>query len=116
MANQDFITRGTFKKLSLKKKEEERDVNKWSELPVDGTVFKIVNSEKKQGKFGDCYILTVIDKAGETSKVWAPKSLQKEIEEESSKIKPRSIYFCSLGQIKSQNGHLRNEYESCYYK
>ena len=77
--------------------------------------FLVISSEKKQGQFGDCYILTVIDKAGQTTKVWAPKLLQKEIEEESRKDNSRSIYFASLGQIKNQSGNLRNDYDICFY-
>ena len=113
---EDFISRSTFKKLCIIKKEQERDVKAWSEMPVDGTIYKIIESKKVQGKFGECHILTIIDKLGEENKVWAPKKLQKEIEVEAEKPKPRSIYFCSLGQNKKQDGsgHLKNEYESCY--
>ena len=113
---EDFISRGTFKKLCLLKKEQERDVKTWSEIPVDGTIYKIVESKKVQGKFGECHILTITDKLGEHHKIWAPKKLQKEIEVEAEKPKPRSIYFCSLGQNKKQDGsgYLKNEYESCF--
>ena len=100
------------------KKEEERDVYRWAELSVDvdGVVYKIINSRKFLGKFGDCHILTIRNKIGEESKVCAPKYLQREFEVEAEKPKPRSIYFCSLGQNKKQDGsgHLKNEYESCY--
>ena len=112
--DQGFISRSTFKRLCLQRKEDERDVKGWTELPVDGTVYKIVSSEKKQGKFGDCYILTVTTKTGEENKVWAPKNLQKDFETESVKSKPRDIFFCSLGQIKKPDGHLKNEYDCCY--
>lgn len=113
-SDQSFISRNTFKRLCLQKKEDERDVKSWTELPVDGTVYKIISSEKKQGKFGDCYILTVKNKVGEETKVWAPKNLQKMFEKESEKSKPRDIFFCSLGQIKKSDGHLKNEYDCCY--
>ena len=113
-SDQDFISRSTFKKLCLQRKEDERDVKSWTELPVDGTVYKIISSEKKQGKFGDCYILTVKTKVGEETKVWAPKSLQKMFEKESEKSKPRDIFFCSLGQTKKSDGHSKNEYDCCY--
>jgi hypothetical protein len=114
--NESFISKGAFKKLCQQHKEEKRDVKRWIELPTDGTVYKIISSEKKQGKFGDCYILTIKDKSGEESKVWAPRGLQKEAEEEAQKSKPRDIYFCSLGQNKKQDGsgHIKNEYDSCY--
>ena len=113
---ESFISKGTFKRLCLKKKEEDRDVYRWAELPVDGEVYKIVDSRKVRGKFGDCHILTIVNKAGEESKVWAPKGLQREIETEAIKTNPRSIYFCTLGQNKKEDGsgHLKNEYESCY--
>jgi len=112
---EEFISRSAFKKLCVQKKQEERDVKRWVELPADGTIYKIVNSKKVQGKFGDCYILTIRNKLCEESKVWGPKRLQKEIEEEAQKKKPRSIYFCSLGQNKKQDGSgfLINEYDSC---
>ena len=113
-SDQGFISRNTFKRLCLQRKEDERDVKSWTELPVDGTVYKIISSEKKQGKFGDCYILTVKTKVGEETKVWAPKNLQKMFEKESEKSKPRDIFFCSLGQIKKSDGHLKNEYDRCY--
>ena len=113
-SDQSFISRNTFKRLCLQKKEDERDVKSWTELPVDGTVYKIISSEKKQGKFGDCYILTVKNKVGEETKVWAPKNLQKMFEKESEKSNPRDIFFCSLGQIKKSDGHLKNEYDCCY--
>ena len=111
-----FISRSTFKNLSLLKIEQERDVKTWIEIPVDGTIYKILKSKKVQGKFGECHILTITDKLGEHHKIWAPKKLQKEIEVEAGKPKPRSIYFYSLGQNKKQDGsgYLKNEYESCY--
>ena len=113
-SNQEFISRSTFKKLSLQRKEEERDITSWTELPIDGTVYKIIESKKLKGPFGECCILTITNKFGKESKVWAPKKLIKEIDTEAQKPKPRSIYFCSLGQNKKQDGFLRNEYESCY--
>ena len=92
-SNQDFVSRNTFKRLCIQKKEEERDIKNWSELPIDGTIYKIIESTKIQGKFGDCNILTIRTKTGEESKVWAPRKLQKEFEEESQKFKPRDIFF-----------------------
>ena len=114
--HQEFISRGTFKKLCLQKKEEERDIKSWIELPTDGTIYKIIDSKQIKGKYGDCLLLTIKNKLGEESKVWAPKKLQKEVGEEVKKSKPRTIYFCSLGQNKKPDGsgHLINEYESCY--
>ena len=119
MANnghQEFISRVTFKKLCLQKQEEERDIKTWSELSTDGTVYKIIGSKHINGKYGDCLLLNIKTKLGGESKVWAPKKLQKEVGEEAKKSKPRTIYFCSLGQNKKQDGsgHLINEYESCY--
>ena len=38
-------------------------------LPVEGTVYTSINIEKKQGKFGYCYILTIKHKVGEESEV-----------------------------------------------
>ena len=116
MASGGFISKTTFKRLSIQKKEEERDVKNWTELPTDGTLYKIIGIDKKLGKFGDCFILTIRDKNGEETKVWSPKGLQREFAEESTKLQPRTIYFCSLGQFKKQDGsgHRRNEYESCY--
>ena len=115
-SHEEFISRSTFKKLCLQKKEEERDIKRWVELPTDGTVYKIINCKKIQGKFGDCYILSIKNKIGEESKVWAPKKLQKEFNEEANKSIPRSLYFVSLGQTRKQDGsgYLINEYESCY--
>ena len=115
-SHEEFISRSTFKKLCLQKKEEERDIKRWVELPTDGTVYKIINCKKIQGKFGHCYILSIKNKIGEESKVWAPKKLQKEFNEEANKSIPRSLYFVSLGQTRKQDGsgYLINEYESCY--
>ena len=113
---ESFISKGTFKRLHLKKKEEERDVYSWKELPVDGTVYKIIDSKKVHSKYGDCLIITFVNKAGEENKVWAAKGLQREVLAEAQKPNPRTIYFCSLGQNKKDDGsgHLKNEYESCY--
>ena len=123
-SHEEFISRSTFKKLCLQKKEEERDIKSWVELQMnyrlgwitDGTVYKIINCKKIQGKFGDCYIHSIKNKIWEESKVWAPKKLQKEFNEEANKSIPRSLYFVSLGQTKKQDGsgYLINEYESCY--
>ena len=113
-STQEFISRNTFKKLSLQYKEENRDTKKWIELPTDGTIFKIINIDKINGPHGESFILTIINKLGEESKVFAPKKLKGEIEEEGKKVKPRSIYFCSLGQIKNPNGFHRNEYDICF--
>ena len=113
---EEFISRGTFKKLCLQKKEEERDIKTWTELPTDGTIYKIIDSKQLKGKYGDCLLLTIKTKLGEESKVFAPKKLQKEVGEEVTKSKPRTIYFCSLGQNKKQDGsgHLLNEYDICF--
>ena len=102
--------------MAQRKKEEERDVQSWVELPTDGTLYKIIDIEKNNGKFGDCYIITIKNKIGQESKVWCPRRLQKEVEEESTKPNPRTIFFCSLGQNKKEDGsgHLKNEFESCY--
>ena len=93
---ESFISKGTFKRLHLKKKEEERDVYSWKELPVDGAVYKIIDSKKVRGKYGDCLILTFVNKAGEENKVWAATGLQREVLAEAEKPNPRTIYFCSL--------------------
>ena len=70
---QEFISRSTFKKLSLQYKEQEeenRDAKNWIELPTDGTIFKIINVDKKNnGVYGETFLLTIIDKFGEESKV-----------------------------------------------
>lgn len=112
----EFISKSIFKKLSLQKKEEERDVISWSELPIDGAIYKIDDIEQKQGRFGECYILTFKNKLGAEGKVWCPRRLQREFDEESKKSKPRTLYFCTLGQNKKQDGsgHVKNEYESCF--
>ena len=68
-----FISKGTFKRLCLKK-EEDRDVRRWVELPVDGAVYKITDSTKVRVKFWDCHILTI-----------APKGIQREIDAEVTK-------------------------------
>ena len=113
--NQEFISRSTFKKLSVQHKEETREVKNWGELPTDGTIFKIIDVEKIiNGTFGETFILTLIEKSGEESKVFAPKKLREEIKEEEKKSKPRSIFFCSLGQIKKPNGHRKNDYDICF--
>ena len=112
--NQEFISRSTFRKLSLQNKEENRDVKNWSELPTDGTIFKIINVEKVNGPHGEAFLLTIANKSGEESKIFAPKKLKGEIEEEEKKTKPRSIFFCSMGQVKKPNGHRRNEYDICF--
>jgi hypothetical protein len=114
--HEEFISRSAFRKLAAKKTEEERDVKCWSELLVDGTIYKIIDSKQVRGKYGDCHILTFKNKFGEESKVWTPKNLQREIDTEAKKTNPRSIYFCSLGQNKIQDGsgRVKNEYESCY--
>ena len=104
----------TFKKLSHQHKEENRDAKKWDELPTDGTIFKIINVEKIDGPHGESSKLTIIEKSGEESKVFAPKKLKGEIEEEEKRAKARSIYFCSLGQVKRPNGFLKNEYDICF--
>ena len=112
---QDFVSRSTFKRLSLQHKEETRDVKNWTELSTDGTIFKIINVEKIiNGTYGETFLLTIIDKSGEESKVFAPKKLKDEIKEEEKKSKPRSIFFCSLGQIKKPNGHRKNDYDICF--
>ena len=112
---QEFISRSTFKKLSLQYKEENRDAKNWTELPTDGTIFKIINVDKiKNGTYGEAFLLTIIDKSGEESKVFAPKKLKEEIKEEEKQAKPRSIFFCSMGQVKKPNGYRKNEYDICF--
>ena len=100
----------------FKKKEEDRDIKTWTELPTDGTIYKIIDSKQLKGKYGDCLLLTIKTKLGEESKVFAPKKLQKEVREEVNKSNPRTIYFCSLGQKKKQDGsgHLLNEYDIAF--
>ena len=111
----DFISKGQFKKLADKKKEEEKDVKSWGDLPTD-VIYRIKQIEKKNGKFGECYILTSITKSRQEIKVWSPKKLIEEFEEEQKKTKPRTLYFCSLGQVRKQDGsgHMKNVFDSCF--
>ena len=112
---QDFITRGQFKKLSTQKKEEDRDVTNWADISTE-TIFRIKQVEKKIGKFGDCHIITAISKTREEIKVWAPKKLLEEFQEEEKKKKTRALYFISLGQVRKTDGsgHSRNMFDSCF--
>ena len=82
-----------------------RDVKNWMQLPADGTVYKIINIEKKQGKFGYCYILNIKNKVGKKVKFrLAPRKLQREVEVKANKPNPRDIYFCSLGKFGNLKG------------
>ena len=93
---ESFISKGTFKRLHLKKKEEERDVYRWAELPVDGAVYKIIGSKQVHSKYGDCLILTIINKTGEESKVWAAKGLERERSWQRQKKQIREPYIFAL--------------------
>lgn len=62
--NEEFISKSTFKKLSLQNKEEKHDVKNWTELQTDGTIFKIINIAKVNGPHGKVFLLTSSNKSG----------------------------------------------------
>ena len=64
MATGHFMSRSNFRKKVESQVKVSRDIKPWIELPVDGTIYKIISFEKKDGKFGICTILSIIDKLG----------------------------------------------------
>lgn len=113
MATGHFMSRSNFRKKVESQVKVSGDIKPWIELPIDGTIYKIASFEQKDGKFGICTILSIIDKLGQKTKVWAPRALVREIEAEERKEQPREIYFTSLGQSK-KDGRTYNNYDSCY--
>ena len=63
-----FITRELFVEKAPITCEEERVFN-WSDLEVDGEIYKVEHIEEKEGKFSECYILHTINQEGLRKKV-----------------------------------------------
>ena len=89
-----FITRKSFLKKAQQQKEEERIFN-GTDLPSDGDIFCVDIIEKRDGKFGDCHLLYIVNEQGEKKKVWSPSKLIRDI---GDKSETHIIYFTSLGQ------------------
>ena len=70
----DFISEDTFQE---KVQEQNQDPIKWKDLPT-GVIYKILEVMEVDGKYGKCKILTLKGREGETAKVWACPTLNKE--------------------------------------
>lgn len=71
----DFISEDTFQEKVQDQNQEE--AIKWKDLPTE-VIYKILEVAEVDGKFGKSKILTLKDRQGETSKVWACPTLNKE--------------------------------------
>ena len=95
-----FISRNSFSKLA-----EENKVLNWTQLPVDGVIYRIDKIEKNEGQSFTSYVLYIENDRGDKKKVWSPSKLIRDIE---GKEKTHTIYFTSLGQTKKDGKSYNN--------
>ena len=63
----DFISEDAFQE---KVQDQSQEALKWKDLP-NGVIYKILEVTEVDGKFGKSKILTLKNREGETTKVWA---------------------------------------------
>ena len=71
---EDFISEDAFQE---KVKDQNQEAIKWKDLPTE-IIYKILDMVEVDGKFGKSRILTLKDRQGETTRVWACPTLNKE--------------------------------------
>ena len=69
-----FISEDAFQE---KVQDQNQEALKWKDLPT-GVIYKILEVGEVDGKFGKSKILTLKDRDGETTRVWACPTLNKE--------------------------------------
>ena len=70
----DFISEDAFQE---KVQDQNQEALKWKDLP-NGVIYKILEVTEVDGKFGKSKILTLKNREGETTKVWACPTLNNE--------------------------------------
>lgn len=70
----DFIGEDAFQE---KVQDQNQEAIKWKDLPI-GMIYKILEVIEVEGKYGKSRILTLKDRQGETARVWACPTLNKE--------------------------------------
>ena len=70
----DFISEDVFQK---KVQDQNQDALNWTDLPT-GVIFKILEVLEVEGKFDKSKILTLKNQEGNTPRVWACPTLNKE--------------------------------------
>ena len=95
-------------KESFEKRAEENRILTWKELPVDGTIWKIVAISEYSGLFGRAANLSIINEQGVEKSVKVSKRMLEAIDEKQDGKK--IIYFTTMGQVE-RFGKLINEFE-----
>lgn len=104
MASSSFISKQKFNTSVQEQKDKDRVLH-WTDLE-EGVIYKIVVIDTKQGKFGECFILTIEEESGTFSKVWSPNPLIRRIKQ--VKKPKESVFFTSLGQARRNNKTYNN--------
>ena len=76
IVDDDFINDNVFEE---KVKDQNQETLKWKELPT-GVIYKILEVVEVDGKFGRSKILTLKNREGEETRVWACSGLNREKE------------------------------------
>ena len=102
-----FISEEAFKTQASLKREADKVLN-WFELEED-IIYTITSiGVRESEEYGTCYILDLADRQDNTTRVWAPSRLIKELKE---KRKPKErAFIVSLGKEQFKKKSL-NKYD-----
>ncbi len=109
----DFISQDLFEEKSTER-DIERKIYTWHELPVDNTIYKVVNVELRESSFPGKSNAILTCESREIDKpirVWAPSLLLEEIQENSRKTAFFRTHGCT---VNVKNGRSRFEYSLAF--
>ena len=107
-----FISQDVFE-TSVDERKTEEEVTPWKSLPRK-VIMKIVLIERCYSTlYGDCYLLHLEDKAGQSYRAWSPTRLIKLIQKD--RRPDQNVYITSLGTQKINAVKSRNEFEVTFF-
>ena len=108
MAGPSFVSKNKFLKAVEAKKEAEK-TTAWSDLDVD-EIYKITHIDVKGSKYGECYLTSIENQAGEEIRIFAPTGMIKRIRKERKET--QTCYFMSEGvEVSRVDKKKKNKYE-----
>ena len=90
-----WITKEDFQQQVEKQKEEE-ETTPWGDLEEEKIYLIDKIEELESIKYGQCFLLHIKDRQGDTKKVWSPSRMVKYIK--INRQPHQLVYFCSMGQ------------------
>ena len=107
-----FISQDVFE-TSVEERKAEEEVTPWKSLPRK-VIMKIVLIERCHSSlYGECYLLHLEDKAGQSYRAWSPTRLIQLIKKDRNP--DQNVYITSLGTQKINAVKTRNEFEVTFF-